>query len=101
MVWSLALVQYFLGVKVPTGFTAALVPPHVLTQVLLSDHAAVHRPLVPHALVGQSSCGVGVGGRREAASQHSQVKMAPQQRFNKSNNQLQRTLFVPSHPGYS
>lgn len=56
-VWSLAVVRYFFGVKVSAGFTAALVPPHVLTEVLLPDHAAVHRPLVPHALVGQSSCG--------------------------------------------
>lgn len=65
--------QYVLGIKVPTGFTAALVPPHVLTEVLLSDHATVHRPLVPHAFVGQSSWGMerggwGVGGRKEAAS---------------------------------
>lgn len=71
LVWSLALVQYFLGIKVPTCFTAALVPPHVLTQVLFSDHTAVHRPLVPHALVGQSSCGGGRGDRRQAAIQDS------------------------------
>lgn len=58
-IWSLALVQYFLGIKVPTGFTAALVPPHVLTEVLLPDHTAVHSPLVPHAFVGQSSWGGG------------------------------------------
>lgn len=65
-IWSLALVQYFLGIKVPTGFTAALVPPHVLTEVLLPDHTAVHCPLVPHAFVGKSSWGV---GRRKAASE--------------------------------
>lgn len=53
--WSLALVQHFFGIKVPTGFTAALVPPHVLAEVLLPDHTTVHRPLVPHAFVGQSS----------------------------------------------
>lgn len=54
-IWSLAFVQYFLGIKVPTGFTAALIPPHVLTEVLLSDDTTVHRPLVPRAFVGQSS----------------------------------------------
>lgn len=54
-IWPLALVQYFLGIKVSTGFTAALVPPHVLTEILLPDHATIHRPLVPHAFVGQSS----------------------------------------------
>lgn len=54
-IWSLAVVRYFFGIKVSTSFTAALVPPHVLTEVLLPDHATVHRPLVPHAFVGQSS----------------------------------------------
>lgn len=63
-IWSLALVQYLLSIKVPTGFTAALVPPHVLTEVLLSDHTAVHCPLVPHAFVGQSSWR-GAGERQE------------------------------------
>lgn len=52
----LALVQYFLGIKDPAGLTAALVPPHVLTEVLLSDYMTIYWPLVPHALVGQSSC---------------------------------------------
>lgn len=65
-IWSLAFVQYFLGVKVPTGFTAALVPPHVLTEVLLSDHATIHRPLVPHAFVGQSSLRMNRGQRQQS-----------------------------------
>lgn len=63
--WSLALVQCFHRIKVPTGLTAALVPPHVLTKVLLSDHTTVHRPLVSCALISQSSwLGMGGWGRR-------------------------------------
>lgn len=54
-IWSLALVQSLVSIKVPTGFTAALVPPHVLAEVLLTDHTAIDCPLVPHAFVGQSS----------------------------------------------
>lgn len=44
------------GVKVSAGLAAALVPAHVLAQVLLPDHSAVHRPLIPRALVRQRRC---------------------------------------------
>lgn len=63
--WLLALVQYFVGIKDPTGFTASLVPPHVLTKVFIPDHMTVHCPPVPQALVGQSSCW---GGREESSN---------------------------------
>ena len=53
---SLTVVWHFVGIKVSTRLAAALVPPHVLAQVLLPDHPAVHRPLVPRALVRQRSC---------------------------------------------
>lgn len=53
---SLSLRGHFVGVKVSAGLAAALVPAHVLAQVLLSDHPAVNRPLVPRALVRQCSC---------------------------------------------
>lgn len=65
-IWSLALVQSLVSIKVPTGFTAALVPPHVLAEVLLADHTAIDCPLVPHAFVGQSSCR---GGRRSVTQE--------------------------------
>lgn len=47
---------HFVGVKVSAGLAAALVPAHVLAQVLISDHPAVNRPLIPRALVRQCSC---------------------------------------------
>lgn len=42
-------------IEVPAGLAAALVPPHVLAEVLFSDDPAIHRPLVSRAFVGQSS----------------------------------------------
>lgn len=53
---SLTLRGHFVGVKVSAGLAAALVPAHVLAQVLISDHPAVNRPLIPRALVRQCSC---------------------------------------------
>lgn len=53
---SLTLRGHFVGVKVSAGLAAALVPAHVLAQVLISDHPAVNRPLIPCALVRQCSC---------------------------------------------
>lgn len=47
--------MHLAGVEVPAGLAAALVPPHVLTEVLVSDDPAVHCPLVTGALVGQGS----------------------------------------------
>lgn len=45
---------HLVRIEVPACLAAALVPPHVLAEVLLSDDPAVHCPLVPRALVGQS-----------------------------------------------
>lgn len=45
---------HLVRIEVPARLAAALVPPHVLAEVLLSDDPAVHCPLVPCALVGQS-----------------------------------------------
>lgn len=69
MCWSLTLAWRFVSVKVPARVTAALVPPHVLTQALLPDHAAVHRPLVTCTLVAQSSWGQ--TAHTQAQSEHS------------------------------
>lgn len=86
-IWSLALVQYFLGIKVPTSFTAPLVPPHVLTEVLLSDHTTVHCPLVPHAFVGQSSWGWDGGeGEKQQVSIHKKNALHPNFKSFKVNN---------------
>lgn len=52
---SLTLGGHFVGVKVSAGLAAALVPAHVLAQVLLPDHLAVNRPLIARALIRQCS----------------------------------------------
>lgn len=54
---SLTLLLHLVCIKVSARLAAALVPPHVLAQVLLTDHPAVHCPLVPRALVGEGSLG--------------------------------------------
>ena len=46
---------HLVRIEVPARLAAALVPPHVLAEVLLSDDPAVHCPLVPCAFVGQGS----------------------------------------------
>lgn len=52
---SLTLLLHLVCIKVSASLAAALVPPHVLAQVLLADHPAVHCPLVPRALVREGS----------------------------------------------
>ena len=47
---------HLVRIEVPARLTAALIPPHVLTEVLLTYHPAVHRPLISQALESQSSC---------------------------------------------
>lgn len=88
-IWSLALVQYFLGIKVPTSFTAPLVPPHVLTEVLLSYHTTVHCPLVPHAFVGQSGWGwEGGEGEKQQVSTHRKYVLHPNFKSFKVDNNI-------------
>ncbi len=48
---SLSLRGHCVGVKVSAGLAAALVPAHVLAQVLLSDHPAVKPPTGPPCTV--------------------------------------------------
>lgn len=52
---SLTLLLHLVCIKVSASLATALIPPHVLAQVLLPDHPAVHCPLVACALVRESS----------------------------------------------
>lgn len=54
---SLTLLLHLVCIKVSASLATALIPPHVLAQVLLPDHPAVHCPLVACALVRESSFG--------------------------------------------
>lgn len=76
---SLTLLLHLVCIKVSAGLAAALVPPHVLAQVLLPDHPAVHCPLVPRALVGEGSLGGDKKGEtaRLAREQHCRCDQKP------------------------
>lgn len=52
---SLTLLLHLVCIKVSASLATPLIPPHVLAQVLLPDHPAVHCPLVACALVRESS----------------------------------------------
>lgn len=54
---SLTLLLHLVCIKVSASLATPLIPPHVLAQVLLPDHPAVHCPLVACALVRESSFG--------------------------------------------
>lgn len=69
---SLTLLLHLVCIKVSASLAAALIPPHVLAQILLADHPAVHCPLVACALVRESSFGQEKRGEtsRLAREQH-------------------------------
>lgn len=69
---SLTLLLHLVCIKVSASLATALIPPHVLAQVLLADHPAVHCPLVACALVRESSFGQEKRGEtsRLAREQH-------------------------------
>lgn len=76
---SLTLLLHLVCIKVSASLAAALVPPHVLAQVLLADHPAVHCPLVPCALVREGSLGGDKKGEtaRLAREQHCRCDQNP------------------------
>lgn len=69
---SLTLLLHLVCIKVSASLATALIPPHVLAQILLPDHPAVHCPLVTCALVRESSFGQEKRGEtsRLAMEQH-------------------------------
>lgn len=69
---SLTLLLHLVCIKVSASLATALIPPHVLAQILLPDHPAVHCPLVACTLVRESSFGQEKKGEtsRLAREQH-------------------------------
>lgn len=83
---SLTLLLHLVCIKVSASLATPLIPPHVLAQVLLPDHPAVHCPLVACALVRESSFGQEKKGKtsRLARQQHCRGDQNPCIRKKKS-----------------